>query len=212
MFPQNHLSQVRGRILRFLPTNLTGTGKQCRQGDRDEGLGQSQLAWGPAHSHSCIRAVSLCSSQTNRELVLTPFISLLWPHLSLPPCFNPSTWRLILLNIQSRSQEGCNMINYRLSAAVSVYYIMQTLVQTHIRFLDAAPVIFPFSLDATLFLSNCNTLCFDTAYSSHFMYFFQQHTLFLKNKNNPTNAYFRLVFRELSPMIFFLPFSNQRKK
>lgn len=50
------------------------------------------------------------------------------------------------------------MINYRLSAAVSVYYIMQTLVQTHIRFLDAAPVIFPFSLDATLFLSDCNTL------------------------------------------------------
>lgn len=41
------------------------------------------------------------------------------------------------------------MINYRLSAAVSLYYIMQTLVQTHIRFLHAAPAIFPFSLDAS---------------------------------------------------------------
>lgn len=34
------------------------------------------------------------------------------------------------------------MINYRLSAAVSGYYVMQTLVQTHINFVDAALLIF----------------------------------------------------------------------
>lgn len=35
------------------------------------------------------------------------------------------------------------MINYRLSAAASVYYVMQTSVQTHIHFVDAAFLIFP---------------------------------------------------------------------
>lgn len=36
------------------------------------------------------------------------------------------------------------MINYRLSAPVSVYYVMQTLVQTHIHFAAAAAFpIFP---------------------------------------------------------------------
>lgn len=70
-----------------------------------------------------------------------------WPHLSLPPCFNPSTWRLILLNIQNKSWEGQNMINYRLVAAVSVYYIMQTLVKnTHLfcwcHFSHVPPVCF----------------------------------------------------------------------
>lgn len=70
-----------------------------------------------------------------------------WPHLSLPPCFNPSTWRLILLNSQNMSREGHNMINYRLLAAVSVYYIMQTLVKnTHLfcwcHFSHVPPVSF----------------------------------------------------------------------
>ena len=34
------------------------------------------------------------------------------------------------------------MINYRLSAAVSVYYVMQTLAQTHIRFVDVPSLVF----------------------------------------------------------------------
>lgn len=49
------------------------------------------------------------------------------------------------------------MINYRLSAAVSVHYVMQTSVQTHIYFVDAPLLISPaVSFHANLFV-NVNT-------------------------------------------------------
>lgn len=153
---QNHLIKrrcanlgVQGR--RRLPNEIFNPLIQQSKVNSKE-LGREKNAGGKADQHGNIHTIILTLAMCHysvppNQLRISAHVSFLSvPHrplLSLPPCFNPSTQRLILLNIQSKGQGGSNMINYRLSAAVSVHYVMQTSVQTHIHFLDAPLLIFP---------------------------------------------------------------------
>lgn len=79
-------------------------------------MGHCGVAGERADNHSNISCVPLFQTSTGPVRISVAgfhfFVFLSGPLLSLPPCINPSLWRLILLNIQTKCQQGCNMINY----------------------------------------------------------------------------------------------------
>lgn len=99
------------------------------------------------------------------------------------------------------------MINYRLSAAASVDYVMQTSVQTHIHFIDAAFSIFP----AVSFQFMPTSLLLSIAHNiilHRLEYFCMKNFLLLRV---PLAKKITSVFRKLSPIVP-LALSNQGKK